>query len=162
MSASGCLRPTGVEESDLSWTGTVKWICTVQGLMWLTQRCATPFKNTCCPGIKSVTDQQLPLSCSLSICKLSSSTGQWRSKVVVIQGPNHLLHWTSRGFVRPALWYNISLTNISVSLIPFTSVIFHLANKGPYSHSYGFSSSHVQTWELDHKEELGLSNGGGG
>ena len=28
----------------------------------------------------------------------------------------------------------------------------HLANKGPYSQSYGFSSYHVQMWELDHKE----------
>ena len=27
----------------------------------------------------------------------------------------------------------------------------YLANKGPYSQSYGFSSSHVQMWELDHK-----------
>ena len=26
------------------------------------------------------------------------------------------------------------------------------ANKGPYSQSYGFSSSHVRIWELDHKE----------
>ena len=28
----------------------------------------------------------------------------------------------------------------------------HFANKGPYSQSYGFSSSHVWTWRLDHKE----------
>ena len=28
----------------------------------------------------------------------------------------------------------------------------HFANKGQYSQSYGFSSSHVQMWELDHKE----------
>jgi len=28
----------------------------------------------------------------------------------------------------------------------------HFANKGPYSWSYGFSSSQVQMWELDHKE----------
>ena len=28
----------------------------------------------------------------------------------------------------------------------------HFANNGPYSQSYGFSSSHVQMWELDHKE----------
>jgi len=27
----------------------------------------------------------------------------------------------------------------------------HFANKGLYSQSYGFSSSHVQIWELDHK-----------
>ena len=25
-------------------------------------------------------------------------------------------------------------------------------NKGPYNQSYGFSSSHIQMWELDHKE----------
>ena len=28
----------------------------------------------------------------------------------------------------------------------------HLANKGPHSQRYGFSSGHVQMWELDHKE----------
>ena len=28
----------------------------------------------------------------------------------------------------------------------------YFADKGPYSQSYGFSSSHVWMWELDHKE----------
>ena len=28
----------------------------------------------------------------------------------------------------------------------------YFANKGPFSQSYGFSSSHVWVWELDHKE----------
>ena len=28
----------------------------------------------------------------------------------------------------------------------------NFADKGPYSQSYGFSSSHVWMWELDHKE----------
>ena len=28
----------------------------------------------------------------------------------------------------------------------------HFANKGPYSQSYGLSSSHVRMWELDHEE----------
>ena len=28
----------------------------------------------------------------------------------------------------------------------------HFANKGPYSQSYGFSSSHVWMWELDYNE----------
>ena len=28
----------------------------------------------------------------------------------------------------------------------------HFADIGPYSQSYGFSSSHVWMWELDHKE----------
>ena len=34
----------------------------------------------------------------------------------------------------------------------------HLANKGPYSQSYSFSSSHVQMWELEHKEGWVLKN----
>ena len=28
----------------------------------------------------------------------------------------------------------------------------HFADKGPYSQSYGFSSSYARMWELDHKE----------
>ena len=35
---------------------------------------------------------------------------------------------------------------------------YHFANKGPYSQSYGFSSSHVQMWELNHKESWVLKN----
>ena len=31
-------------------------------------------------------------------------------------------------------------------------------NKGSYSQSYGFSSSHVRMWELDHKEGWELKN----
>ena len=40
----------------------------------------------------------------------------------------------------------------------------HFADKGPYSQSYGFSSSHVWMWELDPKEgwALMLSNRGVG
>ena len=34
----------------------------------------------------------------------------------------------------------------------------HFANKGPYSQSYGFSSSHVQIWELEHKKGWALKN----
>ena len=32
------------------------------------------------------------------------------------------------------------------------------ADKGPYSHNYGVSSSHVWMWELDHKENWALKN----
>ena len=34
----------------------------------------------------------------------------------------------------------------------------HFADRGPSSESYGFSSSHVQMWELDHKESWALKN----
>ena len=33
-----------------------------------------------------------------------------------------------------------------------------LANKGPSSQSHGFSTSHIQMWELDHKEGWELKN----
>ena len=34
----------------------------------------------------------------------------------------------------------------------------YLAKKGPSSQGYGFSSSHVWMWELDHKENWALKN----
>ena len=34
----------------------------------------------------------------------------------------------------------------------------HFANKCLWSQSYGFSSSHIQMWELDHKEGWALKN----
>ena len=34
----------------------------------------------------------------------------------------------------------------------------HFADKGPSSQSYGFSSSHVWMWELDHKDNWALKN----
>ena len=35
---------------------------------------------------------------------------------------------------------------------------YHFINKGPFSKSYGFSGSHVEMWELDHKESWALKN----
>ena len=34
----------------------------------------------------------------------------------------------------------------------------HFVDKGPYSQSYGFFISHVQMWQLDHKEAGALKN----
>ena len=34
----------------------------------------------------------------------------------------------------------------------------HFADKGPYIQNYGFSTSYVQMWELDHKEGWALKN----
>ena len=34
----------------------------------------------------------------------------------------------------------------------------YFADKGPYSQNYGFSSTHVWMWELDHKESWALKN----
>ena len=43
-----------------------------------------------------------------------------------------------------------------ISSLPLQKHYF--TNKGPSSQSYGFSSSHVWTWELDHKESWELKN----
>ena len=34
----------------------------------------------------------------------------------------------------------------------------HFDDRDPYNHSYGFSSSHVWVWELDHKKSWALKN----
>ena len=41
---------------------------------------------------------------------------------------------------------------------PWATFIFLQGNKGPYTQSYGLSSSHVQIWELDHTESWVLKN----
>ena len=41
---------------------------------------------------------------------------------------------------------------LQVSVSPSVTQVNHFANKSPYSQSYGFPSSHVRMWELDHKE----------
>ena len=46
-----------------------------------------------------------------------------------------------------------AMTNLS-SLLKSRDI----ANKGPSSQSYGFSSSHVQMWELDYKESWALKD----
>ena len=48
-----------------------------------------------------------------------------------------------------------SMTNLDK---PIKKQTHHFADKGPYSQSYDFSSSHVQFWELDHKEAWALKN----
>ena len=43
--------------------------------------------------------------------------------------------------------------------VPFINLVkTFIANKSPYSQSYGFSSSHVGMWELNHKEVWAWKN----
>ena len=56
----------------------------------------------------------------------------------------------------------ISPSNLDSSLCFLQPIIIQLlllfANKGPNNQSYGFSSSHVWMWELDHKEGWAQKN----
>ena len=60
----------------------------------------------------------------------------------------------SMGFSRQEYWSGAplpsSMTNLDKPVYKKQSHPF--ANKDPYRQSYGFSSSHVQMWELGHKE----------
>ena len=48
-----------------------------------------------------------------------------------------------------------AMTNLD-SILKSRDITLH--HKGPSSQSYGFSSSHVWMWELDHKESWALKN----
>ena len=58
-------------------------------------------------------------------------------------------------FKRPLLLGRKVMTNLD-SILKSRDIYF--ANKGPSNQSYGFSSSHVWMWELDHKESWALKN----
>ena len=61
----------------------------------------------------------------------------------------------SHDIKRCLLLGKIAMTNLDSVL---NSRDINFANKGPYNQSYGFSSSHVQMWELDHKESWATKN----
>ena len=51
-----------------------------------------------------------------------------------------------------------AMTNLD-SILKSREITLLTNDKGPYSQIYGFSNSHVQMWELDHKEGWALKNG---
>jgi len=55
----------------------------------------------------------------------------------------------SMGFSRQEYWSGVPLPSPRRHI---KKQRHHFANKGLYSQSYGFSSSHVKMWDLDHKE----------
>ena len=51
-----------------------------------------------------------------------------------------------------------AMTKAMTNLDSILKSRYYFADKGLYSQSYGFSSSHVWMWELDHKESWVLKN----
>ena len=49
-------------------------------------------------------------------------------------------------------YYNLKFFNTILLQLWWKMQRHNFAHKGPYSQSYGFSSSHVWMWEVDHKE----------
>ena len=56
---------------------------------------------------------------------------------------------------RPLLLGRKAMTNLDSIL---KQRRYHFSHKGPYSQCYGFSSSLIQMWGLDHKEGWALKN----
>ena len=67
---------------------------------------------------------------------------------------NHRGWWLQHKIKRHLLLGRKAMTNLDSIL----KNRHHFADKCPYIQSYGFSSSHVWMWELDHKEGLMLRN----
>ena len=61
----------------------------------------------------------------------------------------------SLGFSRQEYWSGVPLPSLDKSRQCIKKQRHYFADKGPYSQSYGFSSSHVWMGELDHKEPEG-------
>ena len=59
----------------------------------------------------------------------------------------------SLGFSRQEYWSGVPLPSLDKSRQCINKQRHYFADKGPYSQSYGFSSSHVQIWELDNKKK---------
>ena len=53
-----------------------------------------------------------------------------------------------------SLWKQLFLFFLLEEII----FLFYFANKGPSSQNYGFSSSHLWMWELDHNEDWSAKN----
>ena len=64
----------------------------------------------------------------------------------------------SHGIKRHLLLGRIAVTNLDSVFKKKKKKRHHFADKGPYSQSYGFSSSCVWMWELDRKEGWGWKN----
>ena len=81
---------------------------------------------------------------------------QWKQWLTIFWGlQNHCRSW-------PQLWNWKMLTTWKESYDQTRQHIkkqrHYFVNKGPYCQGYGFSSSHVWMWELDHKESWVLKN----
>ena len=63
-----------------------------------------------------------------------------------------LTHWR-----RPWYWERMRAGG-EVALLSNIQHLHYFVNKGPSSQGYGFSSSHVWMWEMDHKESWALKN----
>ena len=60
--------------------------------------------------------------------------------------------------IRNFLYYILTEEMIAEALSYVYMQRYYFAVKGPSSQSYGFSSSHLWMWELDHKENWALKN----
>ena len=89
----------------------------------------------------------IPWTCSLPN---SSAHGIFQARIQ---------EWVAIPFSRGSSWPRDRTPVFCIASRVFTVWAIREASKGPYGQSYGFSSSHVWMWELDHNESWALKNG---
>ena len=96
----------------------------------------------------------------------SSNAWKWKVKVKSLSRVQLLVTpWTatyqappSMGFSRQEYWSGLPLPSHDQPRQHIKKQRHYFTNKCPSSQSYGFSSSHVWVWELDHEESLAPMN----
>ena len=88
----------------------------------------------------------IPWTCSLPN---SSAHGIFQARIQ---------EWVAIPFSRGSSWPRDRTPVFCIASRVFTVWAIREASKGPYGQSYGFSSSHVWMWELDHKESWAPKN----
>ena len=120
-----------------------------------------PSNNLLCRPFSSCL-QSFPASGSFPVIQLVASGGQGVGALALAS----ILPMTLQGWFASGLTGLIFLLSKGLSrAFPSTTILkyqffgtqlslwFNFAHKSLYSQSYGFSSSYVRMWELDHKEE---------
>ena len=79
---------------------------------------------------------------------------QWGFQAQIV----HRISLSKINLLDKANWYGPMFSCCAKSRWHIKKPRHHFANKGPYSQSHSFSSSHVWMWELDHKEGRVLKN----
>ena len=125
------------------------WCAAVHGLQIVRHRWETEEKQL--PGNKSFPNasfwaqvKQSQLFGSLQLLPLRKTLRSWGK----VRG-GHPPHWPSRSKQGISMWINLD---------SILKQRHYFADKDASSQSFGFSSSHVQMWELDYKESWAPKN----
>ena len=164
-----------LEGSDRNLMAWISKFSSIQSLNHV-QLFATPWITACQTSLSITNSRSLPKLLSIELVMLCSHLILCRPLLLLPPIPPSIRVFSNESALRmrwPTYWSfscSFSPSNEHPGLISFrmdwldllavhgTLKSLHFANKNPSCQRYGFSSSHVWMWELDHKESLALKN----